>query len=74
MPPFCFQGSLIFGKMKEHYGCLEYYPPENKQSRDTIGYIIRNDIEDSINITIPPNYLALIFITDKVSSPDDWFM
>ena len=71
------QGSLIFGKGSNKIisGCLEKYPANNKQSRTTVGYIIRNDIEnEEIPLTLPDNYLALLFITDKLSSPDDWFM
>ena len=60
--------------MAKTYGRLENYPPRNKQSRDTIGYIMRNDIEDLTNLTLPENYLALVFVTDKYSSPDEWFM
>ena len=70
---------MIYGNMdtKIIYGCLEKYPPDNKKSRDTIGYFFNQDIINFNPInpySVPKNYIALLFITEKLSSPDKWVM
>ena len=71
-----FKGSIMFGQKigADISGCLERFPQENIESKRNIGYIYRKDLDNSKTLRIPERYLALLIITDKLSSPDKWFM
>ena len=55
-------------------GCLERFPQDNIESKRNIGYIYRKDLDNIKTKRISERYFALLIITDKLSSPDEWFM
>ena len=70
----------MFGHLKTTNGCYEIAQFNNAQSAPTFGLIYREDpktgksIYDVDKIEMPLKYEALIFVTDRVSSPDHWLM
>ena len=75
MLTYFFKGSIMFGQKigADISGCLERFPQDNIESKRNIGYIYRKDLDINETLRIPERYLALIIITDKLSSPDKWF-
>ena len=70
----------MFGNLTTTIGCYEIAQFNNARSNQTFVLIYREDpktgksIYDVDKIEMPLKNTTLIFITDRVSSPDHWLM
>ena len=72
---------MIFGHLNQTIsGCYEKIPFGATKSDAAFGFVYRRDPEtnesifEKMNINVSIQYQALVFVTDRLSSPDVWIM
>ena len=62
------------GRVATAYSTDKYKYQNMKIRVSWVGQSSRKDLNNNETLRIPERYSALLFITDKLSSPDNWFM